>query len=257
MVYRKISRDLKDAAMRLWDLGWEEDEIMRGLVVSRSSLYRWKSLFQELGTTTRPPSPLVRRPRIITRAVLTACYDIYRKEPDLYLDELRWHLAIHHDIVISISALQKNLDDVGLTRKLLHKVARERDKQQRQDYLDAVLLRSYYGRTINAYEFNRRQGFSVGAAMSKDGYLAVKVVPGAFDSFDFFDFVAEQVLPQMNEWPQKHSVLVLDNCRIHHNDALLELLSANSVFSFHIRRFLRLTPGQSPYSSSYHRTPPT
>jgi hypothetical protein len=102
--------------------------------------------------------------------------------------------------------------------------------------------------TTDAYDFNRHQGYSVGAAMSKDGYLAVKVIPGAFDSFDFFDFVAEQVvcissllgnqthidlqLPQMNEWPQKHSVLVLDNCRIHHNDALLELLSANSVSSF-------------------------
>ncbi|KAJ7726614.1 hypothetical protein B0H16DRAFT_1665712 [Mycena metata] len=182
MVYRKISRDLKDAALRLWDLGWEEDNIMRGLVVSWSSLYRWKKLFEESGSTIRPPSPLVGRPQTITRAVLTACYDIYQKQPDLYLDELRWHLAIHHDIDISISALQKNLKDVGLTRKLLHKIARERD------------------------------GYSVGAAISKDGYLAVKVIPGVFDSFDFFDSVAEQVLPQMNEWPQKHSVLVLDNC---------------------------------------------
>ncbi|KAJ7716063.1 hypothetical protein B0H16DRAFT_1252663, partial [Mycena metata] len=216
MVYRKISRNLKDAALRLWDLGWEEDEIMRGLVVSRSSLYHWKKIFQEYGSTTRPASPLVGRPRTITRAVLTACYAIYQKEPDLYLDELRWHLAIHHDIVISISALQKNLQDVGLTRKLLHKIARERDIQQRDDYWDRA--------TTDAYEFNHHQGYSVGAAMSKDGYLAVKVIPGAFDSFDFFEFIAEQVLPQMNPWPLKHSVLILDNCRIHHNNTLLELI---------------------------------
>ncbi|KAJ7191724.1 hypothetical protein GGX14DRAFT_328056, partial [Mycena pura] len=216
MVYRKISKDLKDAALRLWDLGWEEADIMQALVVSRASLYRWKKLFEELGSTVRPPSPLVGRPRIITRAVLTACYEIYQKDPDIYLDELRFWLAIHHDIVISISGLQQNLDAVGLDRKLLHKIARERDQQQRSDYWDRA--------TTDAYAFNRDVGFSVAAAMSKEGYQAVKVLPGAFDSWDFFEFVAEQVVPSMNAWPQKNSVLVLDNCRIHHNDALLDVV---------------------------------
>ncbi|KAJ6467608.1 hypothetical protein DFH09DRAFT_859043, partial [Mycena vulgaris] len=115
MVYRKISRDLKDAALRLWDLGWEEGDIMQALVVSRSSLYRWKKIFEELGTSERPPSPLRGRPRILTYAILSACHEIYQKEPDVYLEELRWYLAIHHDIIISTSALQKNIDDVGLT----------------------------------------------------------------------------------------------------------------------------------------------
>jgi hypothetical protein len=38
MVYRKISKDLKDAALRLWELGWEESDIMQDLVVSHASL---------------------------------------------------------------------------------------------------------------------------------------------------------------------------------------------------------------------------
>ncbi|KAF8164502.1 hypothetical protein K438DRAFT_1857878, partial [Mycena galopus ATCC 62051] len=130
MVYRKISRDLKDAALRLWDLGWEEEDIIAGLVVSRASLYRWKKLFEELGSTVRPPSPLVGPARVITRAVLTACYDIYQKDPDIYLDELCFWLAIHHDIVITVAGLQQNLAAVGLDRKILHKIARERDQQQ-------------------------------------------------------------------------------------------------------------------------------
>ncbi|KAJ6496435.1 hypothetical protein C8R45DRAFT_802185, partial [Mycena sanguinolenta] len=36
--------------------------------------------------------------------------------------------------------------------------------------------------TTDTYNFNRRIGYTVAAAMSKDGYLAVKVLPGAFDS---------------------------------------------------------------------------
>ncbi|KAJ7622763.1 hypothetical protein DFH06DRAFT_953169, partial [Mycena polygramma] len=221
----RISPDLKDAALRLWDLGWDETDIMQGLVVSRASLFRWKKLFRDIGSTSRPPSPLRGRPRIIAQAVLSACLDIYQKEPEVYLDELRWHLAIHHDIAISISALQKNLSDAGLTRKLLHRIARERTTQQRDDYWDVINGDLAGMRASYSYPFVRGPGYSVAAAMSKEGYLAVKVVPGAFDSFDFFDFVAEQVLPQMNAWPEKHSVLVLDNCRIHHNDALLQLLS--------------------------------
>ncbi|KAF7344640.1 Tc1-mariner class transposase [Mycena venus] len=270
MVYRKISRDLKDAALRLWDLGWEEADIMQGLVVSRTSLYRWKKLFEELGTTVRPPSPLVGRPRILTRAVLTACYDIYQKDPDIYLDELQFWLAIHHDIAISISALQENLDAI------LHKIARERDQQQRDDW-DVVnndlggdsnlfifadetskndhTLPRKYGRapsgmraTTDTYAFNCDVGYSVGAAMSKEGYLAVKVLPGAFDSWDFLEFVSEQVVPLMNAWPQKHSVLVIDNCRIHHNDALLEIIAANKSLLLYLPLY---SPDLNPIEESF------
>jgi hypothetical protein len=48
--------------------------------------------------------------------------------------------------------------------------------------------------TTNNYAFGCDVGYSVGAAMSKEGYLAVKVLPGAFDSWDFFEFVSEQVV---------------------------------------------------------------
>ena len=33
-------------------------------------------------------------------------------------------------------------------------------------------------------------------------------------------------LLQMNPYPAEHSVLVLDNCWIHHNDAIVELVHA-------------------------------
>jgi transposase len=33
-------------------------------------------------------------------------------------------------------------------------------------------------------------------------------------------------LPQMNPYPAERSILVLDNCHIHHNDAIVELVHA-------------------------------
>ena len=49
-----------------------------------------------------------------------------------------WWLAIHHDIAISRSSLQQNLEEAGLTRKLLHKIARERDAKVRADYFAVI-----------------------------------------------------------------------------------------------------------------------
>jgi len=41
-------------------------------------------------------------------------------------------------------------------------------------------------------------------------------------------------LPQMNPFPDVHSVLVMDNCRIHHTDMLQQVLNAASVSFSHI-----------------------
>jgi transposase len=223
MVNCRISSDLKECALQLWEVGWEEINIIQGLSVSRASLYRWRDIFDEIGSVTRPPSPLRGRTRIISRAVLTAVYDIYKGEPDTYLDELQWWLAVNHDIAISLSALQKNLQDAGLTRKLLQKIAKERDEQLRQEYWDVVngellgdsdllvfadetsknelTLARRFGQALAGERaafaddvFVRGQRFSLVAAMSKQGYIATKVMPGSFDSFDFFDFISENVV---------------------------------------------------------------
>jgi transposase len=139
---RKISADLKDCALRLWQYGWSRSDICLALLVSQASLYRWAKIFDELGTVIPPVPPLqVRgRPRIIGLAALSAVKELYKQHPDTYLDELQWFLAIHHwhDIVISIAALQDNLSRAGLTRKMLHKIASERDEGMREQFLYSI-----------------------------------------------------------------------------------------------------------------------
>ncbi|KAJ7203862.1 hypothetical protein GGX14DRAFT_332055, partial [Mycena pura] len=112
---RHISSDLKECALRLWELGWDQLEITQILCVSRSSIYRWRKIFEEFGTPNNSHARIGGRPSIITRAVLTAVHSVYEGAPDLYLKELQFWLAVHHDIAISISALQKTLEQEGLT----------------------------------------------------------------------------------------------------------------------------------------------
>ncbi|KAG2063369.1 hypothetical protein BDR04DRAFT_1163835 [Suillus decipiens] len=46
---------------------WEVEDICEVLGVSQASLcFRWRNMFEELGTVARSPSPLANRARIIT-----------------------------------------------------------------------------------------------------------------------------------------------------------------------------------------------
>ncbi|THU87052.1 hypothetical protein K435DRAFT_682351 [Dendrothele bispora CBS 962.96] len=220
---RKISSDLKEAALRMWDHGWELSDICAALVVSPRSMYRWRSLFEELGSVNRPPSVLRGRPRIIGMLSLQACRDIYARNSDTYLSELQWYLAIEHDIAISISALQANLEKaVDLTRKVLHKIAIERDEQRRTDFRNGITDPHYFTGNV----FVRGTRYSLAAAMSTKGYIATRVVEGSYNAPEFFSFIVDEVVPHMNAYPGDQSVLVMDNCRIHHNETLQETLNA-------------------------------
>ena len=138
MGYRPISPDMKECALRLWQSGWSRQDICAVLCVSQASLYHWAHILDEFGSVTRPRSPLHGRPRLIGLAAMTSIREIYTRHPDTYLDELQWHLAIHHDLAISKSALQDNLEQVGLTRKILHKIAVERDEEARAEFLNTI-----------------------------------------------------------------------------------------------------------------------
>ncbi|KAA8893072.1 hypothetical protein FN846DRAFT_750367, partial [Sphaerosporella brunnea] len=61
-------------------------------------------------------------------------------------------------------------------------------------------------------------------AMSLDGFLAVDIVEGFWNMEAFERFVLFEVVPQMNPFPAKNSVLVMDNCRIHKSGFMLNIL---------------------------------
>ncbi|PBK80910.1 hypothetical protein ARMGADRAFT_863249, partial [Armillaria gallica] len=216
-----IPTQIKDIALELWTLGWDPSDICHIFHVSPRSLYHWRNLFEMFGTPKNQPAPLRGRPHIVSLAVLDAIHVLLKSHPDTYLDELQWFLAIHHDLPISLSTLQHNLTRAGLTRKLLHTITVERDEQRRAATFGCRYGRSPIGQEADMQDvFVRGERYSLIAAMSIDGYIATRVQPGSFDSFGFFDFIVEDVLPLMNPYLEKQSVLVMDNCRIHHTETL-------------------------------------
>ena len=102
------------------------------------------------------------------------------------------------------------------------------------------------------------------AALTIEGYIASDAVPGSLDSIDFLEFVQEHVvcskveilhkfanlfqIPQMNPHPDLRSVLVLDNCRIHHNEALVDMVRAAGCLILYLPAY---SPDFNPIEESF------
>ena len=57
--------------------------------------------------------------------------------------------------------------------------------------------------------------YSLLPALCSDGIIYSRIREGAYDGAAFLGYV-KALMPRMNRWPAARSVLVLDNCSIHH-----------------------------------------
>jgi len=218
----RISPDLKECTLHLWELDWDLELITESLCISWASMYCWQNIFAELHSVTCPKSGLIGRPQIIVHAVITAIKEVYNTKADAYLDELVWWLAIHHDIAISWSALHENLQDAGLTCKLLHKNAQEHDEEAQHEYWDVIHDHSAgwgkefvfvdemsknnhdtawrYGLAISGEHaefidnFVHGDRYSMVTGITTDGYVSTHVIPGSFNTQEFCNYITEQVV---------------------------------------------------------------
>jgi len=67
--------------------------------------------------------------------------------------------------------------------------------------------------------------YSILPAISLDGVLHLDILTCAWTAEEFRTFV-DVLLDKMNPYPQRNSVLVLDNASVHHFDELREMVEA-------------------------------
>ncbi|KAJ8508493.1 hypothetical protein ONZ45_g9242 [Pleurotus djamor] len=255
MVFRHISEDIKQRALYLASIGYLTSDVCEVLGVSESSVRRWKANQLHYGSVIPPPNPDRGRPRILNTDMTHDLLTLLSEAPDMYLDEIQDWIAVTHDKGLSKSAISELLRDCGLTYKLLHKAASERDNEYRSEW-KAEVNNHYVGRQIVVVDesskdertlfrryghapkgqraatsapFVRGDRYSLVAAMGLDGYIGTRVVEGAVDGDEFLDFIVNDVLPKMNPFPQDKSVLIMDNCAIHKSEILRELIEARGV----------------------------
>jgi len=62
----------------------------------------------------------------------------------------------------------------------------------------------------------RTENLSLLPAFIIDGFIAIAVYRGGVNAENYEDFVRMQLLPKCTRWPGPRSVIVMDNCKIHH-----------------------------------------
>ena len=72
----------------------------------------------------------------------------------------------------------------------------------------------------------RGERVSALAIISVNGLLDVKVVRGTTNGDTFYDFIQENLLPNLMPFngENPHSVVIMDNCSIHHIDEIVPMI---------------------------------
>lgn len=70
--------------------------------------------------------------------------------------------------------------------------------------------------------------YSILPALSLEGMIHCHIVEGSFDTAAFTHFI-ETLLDTMQPFPAPNSVIVMDNCRIHKDPLLLDMITSRYV----------------------------
>ncbi|KAF9538412.1 hypothetical protein CPC08DRAFT_612093, partial [Agrocybe pediades] len=66
--------------------------------------------------------------------------------------------------------------------------------------------------------------YSVLPALTSEGMIALDIFEGSVNKERFIQFITEQVAPRLNPYPGPCSVVILDNCTIHHDEDIRQII---------------------------------
>ncbi|KAF7372044.1 Tc1-mariner class transposase [Mycena venus] len=174
----------------------------------------------------------------------------------MYLDELQEKMLTQRGVDVSIATLLRTLRRLHFSRKCVSPRALQRNDTLRSAYWiriadlvpdpnmlmfideaaknDHTTTRqkgwSLMGmRCIQRRAFVRGKRFSILPVLTLDGIIAHDVIEGSVNTQRFIGFLEEHVIPLINPYPGPQSVLVLDNCSIHHAEEIQVLVEDQAL----------------------------
>ncbi|CAO1635061.1 unnamed protein product [Parajaminaea phylloscopi] len=196
------------------------------------------------------------RPRKVPDTVIAAIEAIVRADPAVYLDEIKSDLADLGMDNFSLSTYSRVLQRLDLRRKMATQIAERQSEAQRHDYMCRIgqytaeqlvfvhelgfdlrvtnrkVVRGNKGQRVRYKTIfgNRGKHSTLLPACSLSKPLfAIHITEEGVDGYDFFQWVSQVVIPEMNEFPGERSVLVADNASIHKFPELREMVEDAAV----------------------------
>jgi len=193
----------------------------------------------------------------------------------LYLHEIRDYIEKVSGLRVAGSTICRTLQRNGYTRKKVQAIARERSSCYRgifranishltADHFvwvdetgsDARNHIRKFGYTLKGIPpmycryLARGRRFSAIAALSTSGCVGVKLTTGTVNGNTFVDFVWGTLIPEMEPFDGsvRKSVIIMDNCSIHHTEDVKSLLDEAGILLFFLPPF---SPNYNPIKFAF------
>jgi len=247
-----VSRDLKARIPILrFELGLSVKEICKILGVRKSFVYKTLRYYCIYGTTVNPHTRWSFGRRKLSQIDLAFIRDMIAQQHSLYLDEIQQELVARRGILVSIPTLVRTLRRLDFSHKKASARATERNELMRaafmnkigSEVLDPNMLmftdetakdEQTSGRRMGWSKvgtqcvqrrcFVRGQRYSILPVLTLDGLITWDIIEGSVTSERFVQFLRENVIPLTNPYPGPRSVLILNNCSIHHAEEVRQLV---------------------------------
>lgn len=219
---------------------------------SKRTIRRMRSNLRCFGSTKAPPNT-VGRPKTITPPMFSALCDRLIEKPGMYRDEMVVFLWDEFETLVTTSSIGRALTSAGWTKKVIRRIAQERNADLRDFYLYQLSAFSSYhlvyidesgcdkragfrrtgwsplGTTpVQVARFHRDQRYQILPAYTQDGIVYSRIFQGSTDTTVFEDYLQE-LLPCCGRWPEPKSVIVMDNASFHHSERIRELCATAGV----------------------------
>ena len=215
--------------------------------------------------------------KVINPACAMFILNLVTSNPAIYLHEIQAAVEEFLLIDVHISTIGHFLATSGFTRQKLCHIALQRDAFEREQYVSDVSVYStdmfvfidetgadrrnllckhgYSARGRSPKNHSlliRGERVSAIACMSMKGILDVKVVTGTSNGDTFYDFMHGHLLPQLLPFDGRnsHSVVVLDNCSIHHISEVRQVLEKVGVL---VHYFPPYSPDYNPIEEAFSK----
>ena len=221
MPYRKISRDLKFCAIRLYEREvLSLEDILDCVGFSERTFYRILRLYNDTGNVVQQRlGTSSGRPRLLHFDDVDYLLRLVRQRPDWFLDELLDLLKTNRFISVHYVTIHRELVCAGASLKKLKKIASERKEEGRHDFMDrmaqyspeelgfidetskndktATRSRGHAQkgrRAIMRSQFVHGHRLTATALLTVDGVAASKVVEGSMTRDLYLQFLENEVV---------------------------------------------------------------
>lgn len=232
-------------------LGYTYQTVATNLNVDKATVWRTVKLFNETGQVSKRAYPREQAYRKLTQPLELMILHLVLDRPGIYLREIQQELLETTGADLSLTCICQFLGRVKFTRQRMRYAALQRDEQLRSQFVSDVSIynpdmlifldesgcdrRDYmrkYGYSLRGRPpvchkiLARGEHLSLITFMSTSGVLDCQVVHGSVDGDVFYSFVEKILLPHLMPFDgvNPHCVVILDNCSIHHLDAIVDMI---------------------------------